>query len=159
VSIQLDDDDVDPGRLIRVTGIATDDKGVDWIELDAERRDDNDNGNDNAENSNDNADNDNDDASAGDPVLDERRRFDCDDRIECANVWELRPNDPGEYTLRVRARDTDGQERSATTELDVRNGATPTPGPTPTPSSENQNGNTNGNENTNDNGNANDNAS
>jgi hypothetical protein len=110
LELQLDDDLIDPGQKIRVTVIARSSVGLNWIEWQ---------GND-----------------TGDAVLDDNYRYDaCDDRTECASVWEVTPVKSGRHTLRARARDKDGNRSDwVTRELRVRDGPTPTPTPgTPTP--------------------------
>lgn len=119
VSIQLSDTRIDPGDSVDVTVIARDDRGVDWIEW-REVEDDA---------SNDNSDTD------FDPILRERRRFDCDDQRDCANVWRVNPSRSGTHVLEGRARDTAGQMAVvARVELRIREGsATSTPTTTATP--------------------------
>ena len=51
-------------------------------------------------------DNENDNDASNDPQL-ARKRFDCDDRTECANVWTISPTIPGRYTLRARGEGVD----------------------------------------------------
>jgi hypothetical protein len=100
VSIQVDDDRINPGQQISVTVIARYSGPIDWIEW--EGIDDEDSDNDNEDTDAD----DNDNTSLADPTL-ARQRFDCDDRTECANVWNVRPTVPGDYTLRARAEGID----------------------------------------------------
>jgi hypothetical protein len=110
VEFQLDDDLIDPGQKVRITVIARNSKGLEWIEWQGD--------------------------DTGDAVLDDNYRYDgCDERTECASVWEVTPIKDGRHTLRARARDTDGNRSEwVTTELRVRDGPTPTPTPsTPTP--------------------------
>jgi hypothetical protein len=108
VELQLDDDLIDPGQKIRVTVIARSAVGLDWIEWQGD--------------------------DTGDPVLDESHRFDgCDQRTECASVWEVVPVKSGKHDLRARARDKNGTRTDwVVTELRVRDGPTPTPTITPT---------------------------
>jgi hypothetical protein len=118
VTIQVDDDRIDSGQEIKITVIAEDPAGLSWIEWEG-AADTSDNGNDN-----DNVD---------DPEL-ERRRFECDGRTNCANVWSRRPTDSGDFLLRARARNQDGV-RSDWVAIDLRVravSATSTPTPTPT---------------------------
>ena len=108
MTLRVDDDRIDPGETIRVTGIAQDDTGLDWIQFEG-RRDDN--NNDNIE----------------DPAL-ARQEFDCDNQRQCANVFTLTPTVSGEYRLRARARDIDGNRSEWTTvSLRIRDGAANTP--------------------------------
>ena len=116
VTVQLDDDRIDPGQNVSITVIGRDDQGIDWIEWRGRLADDNDN-----------------DDGDVDPVLRERQRFDCDERTECANVWTVAPTQPGDYVIVGRANDTDNQRTESTVELRVREGPTPTPTPTATP--------------------------
>jgi hypothetical protein len=117
VSIQLDDDRIDPGDSLTVTVIGRDDKGVDWIEW-REVEDD--------------ANNDNDDPDF-DSVLRERHRFDCDNQLECAQVWTVSPTVTGDHVLEARARDSAEQMAVvARVTVRVRQGdatATPTASP------------------------------
>jgi hypothetical protein len=112
VELQLDDDLIDPGQKLRVTVIARSSAGLEWIEWAGDDTDD--------------------------PVLDETHRFDgCDQRTECASVWEVTPTKGGRFDLRARARDKNGvRSEWVVTQLRVRDGPTPTPTsttPTPTP--------------------------
>ncbi|MDP8922047.1 MAG: hypothetical protein M3O34_04125 [Chloroflexota bacterium] len=114
VTLQIDDDRIDPGQDVQVTIIARDDNGVDWIQFEGV---DEDNGNDNA---------------ADDPAL-ARQELDCDDRTECAQVFTISPTVAGDYVLRARARDTEGNRSEwTTTSLRVREGDAPTATPTAT---------------------------
>ncbi|MFN8635661.1 MAG: hypothetical protein U0893_17575 [Chloroflexota bacterium] len=109
VILQTDDDLIDPGQKLHVTVIARNTVGLDWIEWQGD--------------------------DTGDPVLDERHRFQCDQNTECANAWDVIPTKPGRYTLRARARDKNNQTSDwVTRDLRIREGPTPTPTPsTPTP--------------------------
>jgi hypothetical protein len=110
VELQIDDDLIDPGAKLRVTVIARSPAGLEWIEWQGD--------------------------DTGDAILDDNYRFDgCDQRTECASVWEVNPVKPGRHTLRARARDRNGVRTEwVTKELRVRDGPTPTPTPsTPTP--------------------------
>jgi len=117
VSIQVDDDRIDPGETMTFTIIARDDKGLDWIEW-REVEDD--------------ANNDNDDPDF-DPVLRERHRFDCDNQVECAQVWRVSPTVAGDHVIEARARDNAGQMALvARNTVRIRQGAaTPTNTPEP----------------------------
>jgi hypothetical protein len=119
-TFRVDDTRIDGGDEVNVEIIAEDDNGIDWIQFEGRRRD-NDNENDNA---------------AADPELD-RKENDCDERPQCSWNFSIRPTVGGEYDLRARARDTAGQRSEWTEiELDVRADAptnTPTTGPTSTP--------------------------
>ena len=92
VTIQVDDDAIDPGESVNVTVIASYATGIDWIEWEGVRAD-NDNGNDNA-------------SSTSDPEL-SLKEHDCDGNANCANVWSVKPTVPGDYILRARARGED----------------------------------------------------
>ena len=110
VEFQIDDDLIDPGQKVRITVIGRSSAGLEWIEWSGD--------------------------DTGDPVLDDNHRFDgCDQRTDCASVWEVSPTKDGTHTLRARARDKTGFRTEWTTlELKVRKGPTPTPTPsTPTP--------------------------
>ncbi|MCC6177077.1 MAG: hypothetical protein IT305_17345 [Chloroflexi bacterium] len=111
VTIQVDDDRIDPGQNITVTVIANSSQGLDWIEWDGTIQK-----------------NDRDQAT-GDPELDQTRRFPCDSQTSCANIWTIAPTVPGDYTLRARARDTAGV-RSEWTRIPLRIRIGPTPTPT-----------------------------
>lgn len=109
VEIQLDDDLIDPGQKVRVTVIARNSAGIEWIEWQGNETDD--------------------------PILDDNHRYDgCDQQTQCASVWEVIPTKGGEHELRARARDKNGvRSEWVVTELRVREGPTPTPTPsTPT---------------------------
>jgi cell division septation protein DedD len=120
VTIQVDDDLIDPGQSVTVTVIARYPTAIDWIEFEGIESDNN---------------NENDNDASNDPAL-ARQRFDCDDRTECANVWTISPTIPGRYTLRARGRGNDDvRSEWVTTPFRVRDiGATATPsGATATP--------------------------
>ena len=118
VTIQLDDDAIDPGDSVSITVIASYPTAIEWIEWEAVEED---NGNDN-------------ESSASDPEL-SGDEFDCDGSTNCANVWTVKPTVPGEYQVRARARAENGVTSEwVTTGLDVRDtGPTPTPTATRTP--------------------------
>ena len=125
VTIQVDDDTIDPGQSVSVTVIARYTGPIDWIEFEGERSDDDD-------------DNDNTVSAGDDPEL-ARRRFDCDDRTECANVWTIRPTVSGDYDLRARAEGVD-DVRSEWVSISFRvrgSNATNTPSATNTPGATN----------------------
>jgi hypothetical protein len=125
ISIQVDDDRIDPGETMTFTLIGRDDKGLDWIEW-REVEDD--------------ATNDNDDPDF-DPVLRERHRFDCDNQLECAQVWTVSPTVPGDHVIEARARDNAGQMALvARNTVRIREGD-PTPTNTPVPSPQARAGN------------------
>ncbi|MCC7370044.1 MAG: hypothetical protein IT306_16585 [Chloroflexi bacterium] len=112
IEFQLDDDLIDPGQKVRITVIARNSNGLEWIEWQGD--------------------------GTGDATLDDNHRYDgCDQRTECASVWEVTPIKAGKHELRARARDKNGVRSDwVTTELRVRDGPTPTPtpsSPTPTP--------------------------
>jgi hypothetical protein len=112
VTIQLDDDAIDPGESVNVTVIAMYPTGIDWIEWDGVK----------TGNENDN------ESSSSDPEL-SRKEHDCNGTANCANVWSVKPTVPGDYILRARARGEDGvTSELVTTILRVRDtGATSTP--------------------------------
>ncbi len=92
VTVQVDDDTIDPGQSVSVTVIANHTVGIDWIEFEGVY-----DGNQNS--------NKNDNDSPADAAF-ARQRFDCDDsQKQCANVWTITPTISGRYTLRARARD------------------------------------------------------
>jgi hypothetical protein len=127
VSIQIDDDRVDPNDTFTVRVLARDDKGVDWIEW-REVEDD--------------ANNDNDDPDF-DPILRERHRFDCDGGLECFQIWEVSATVPGDHILEARARDT-AEQMSVVAQVTVRvrqGEPTPTSTPDPAPSPQARAGN------------------
>jgi len=110
VELQIDDDLIDPGQKVRVTVIARSSSGLEWIEWSGDE--------------------------TGEATLDDNHRFDgCDQRTECASVWEVTPVKDGDHILRARARDKTGFRTEWTTiQLKIRKGPTPTPSaPTPTP--------------------------
>jgi hypothetical protein len=84
VSIQVDDDQIDPGDELSVTVIARDPRGLDWIAWEGD--------------------------DTGDAELDREHRFDCNGQTECANVWQVTATQPGRHTLNARARTTDDVE-------------------------------------------------
>jgi hypothetical protein len=118
VTIQLDDDAIDPGESVNVTVIASYATAIEWIQFEGVE----------ADSENDNA------STASDPEL-SRKEFDCDSTLNCANVWTVKPTVPGEYDLRARGRGEDGVTSAwVTTSLRVRDsGPTPTPTSTRTP--------------------------
>ena len=115
VTIQLDDDVIDPGESVNITVIASYPTGIDWIEWEGVE----------ADNNNDN------DSSASDSAL-SGEEHDCNSDANCANVWSVKPTVPGDYDLRARARGENGVTSEwVTTGLRVRDsGSTPTPTPT-----------------------------
>jgi hypothetical protein len=118
VTLQVDDDRIDPGQTISVTVIARYATPIDWIQFEGVAGDNN-----------------NDNEAVVDPAL-SRQEFDCDGRTECANVWQVTPTISGDVTLRARARGEDGvRSEWSTLTLRVRTGTvTATPGtPTATP--------------------------
>jgi hypothetical protein len=116
-TFRVDDDRIDPNDTIQVTIVARDSDGVDWIQFEGEPE----------ENTSDNG-NDNEDAP-DDPAL-ARQEHNCDDdETECVWQFDVRPTLSGDYKLRARARDVNGN-RGEWTEIDltVREGnATATP--------------------------------
>ncbi|MCC7370042.1 MAG: hypothetical protein IT306_16575 [Chloroflexi bacterium] len=121
VTIQVDDDLIDPGQSISITVIARYATAIDWLEFDGIESENN---------------NENDNDASDDPAL-ARQRFDCDDRTECANVWSVSPTRPGRYTLRARAEGTDDVRSEWVTipfrVRDIGATSTPTTGPSVTP--------------------------
>jgi len=119
VTLQLDDEKIDPGQTVHVTVIARYATPIDWIEFEGVEGASNTNANDN---------------TATDQAF-SRQRFDCDDRTECANVWTITPGISGDYTLRARSRGVDGVTSDwVTINMHVRGNATATATPgTPTP--------------------------
>jgi hypothetical protein len=118
VTVQVDDDTIDPGQSVSVTVIANDTVGIDWIEFEGVY-----DGNQNS--------NKNDNDSASDPAF-ARQQFDCDDsQKQCANVWTITPTVSGRYTLRGRARNVNNvRSEWVGISFQVRGnstGATPTP--------------------------------
>jgi hypothetical protein len=113
VTIQVDDDLIDPGQSVSVTVIARYATPIDWIEFEGIESENN---------------NENDNDASDDPAL-ARQRFDCDDRTDCANVWTVTPTVPGRYTLRARGEGTDDvRSEWVTISFRVRDiGATATP--------------------------------
>jgi hypothetical protein len=134
VTVQVDDDTIDPGQTVSVTVIANHNVGIDWIEFEGVY-----DGNQNS--------NKNDNDSPSDAAF-ARQRFDCDDsQTQCANVWTITPNVSGRYTLRARARDVNdvrsdwvgisfrvrGNSTGATATATATTGAQAAPTSTPTP--------------------------
>jgi hypothetical protein len=116
VTITRDDATIDPGQSVRIQLIAQDDNGVEWIQFEGVFEDNN-NGNDNL---------------ADDPTL-QRQQFNCDNQTQCAQIFNIAPTVPGDYLLRARARDRDGNRSEwVTTTLRVRQGNAPTATPTAT---------------------------
>jgi hypothetical protein len=112
VTIQVDDDEIDPGDSVDVTVIAVYGTGIDWIEWEGVRE----------ENENDNT------SPASDPEL-AGKEYDCNGTPNCANDWSVKPTVPGQYELRARAKGEDGVlSEWVTTRLKVR-----TPNATATP--------------------------
>ncbi len=133
VTIQVDDNRIDPGEQIRVTVIASDDQGLDWIRWEGILADDGqDNGNGNGNDNGNNNGNGNDNVE-DDPEL-ATRTFDCDGQRQCANIWTVRPTVSGDYLLRARAQDTaDQRSEWVSVDLRVREGTPPNPTNTPIP--------------------------
>jgi hypothetical protein len=103
VSIQVDDERIRVGQTVRITVIAQDNKGVDWIQWEGTVEEDDDNDN----------------QATGDPELDAEHRYNCDGQTQCANVWQITPRTAGRFVLRARGRDTEGN-RSEWVKLDFR---------------------------------------
>jgi len=118
VSIQVDDARVQVGQTVSITLIADDNTGIEWIQWEGTVE----------------ADGDNDNKVTGDRDLDAEHRHECDNRTQCAQVWQITPQTPGRYVLRARGRDDKGN-RSEWVQIDFRvqgSAATPTAGPAPT---------------------------
>jgi len=115
ITVQLDDDTIDPGQSVTVTLIANHTAGIDWIEFEGVYE-----GNDN---------NQNDNEAAGDAAL-ARQRLDCDDNLQCAKVITITPTIPGRYTIQARLRDVNDLRTdwigSASLRVRGQTGATPT---------------------------------
>ena len=123
VSIQVDDDQIDPGDAVSITVIARDPRGLEWIAWEGDDTDD--------------------------AELDREHRFECNGQTECANVWTVTATQAGRHTLNARAQTTDDveselapvtlrvREASATPEPTVPAAPTsaPTTGPTAAPTS------------------------
>ncbi|MGE3911744.1 MAG: hypothetical protein AB7K36_20470, partial [Chloroflexota bacterium] len=129
VSIQVDDDLIDPGQSVSITVIARYPTAIKWIEW--EGIDDQSGDNDNEDNANGNANangNDNEGTTISEPEF-QRKRFNCDDRLECANVWTVKPTVSGRYILRARSEGKDDvRSEWVVTTIRVRNSnATATP--------------------------------
>jgi hypothetical protein len=125
-SVQVEDDDVRVGDIARITIIAKDDDGIDWIRWEANLvesfDDDNENANDNEDGDNDEASdngNDNSDDDA-DPALTAEHEFDCDGHDNCANVWTITTTKRGRYEIVGEVRDNDGNRREVREEIEVR---------------------------------------
>jgi hypothetical protein len=106
-TFRVDDDTVDVNDRVEVTIIARarDDRGIDVIQFEGRRDEDDDN------------DNGSDDIG---PEL-ERREFDCDEQRECAWIFDFRPSRAGDFILRARARDTeDTRSEWSEIQLEVR---------------------------------------
>jgi hypothetical protein len=108
IELQLDDDLIDPGQKLRVTVIGRSPAGLDWIEWQGD--------------------------DTNDPILDDNHRYDgCEERTECASVWEVSPTRGGSHDLRARGRDKNGvRSEWVVAQLRIREGPTPTSTPQPT---------------------------
>ena len=90
MTIQLDDDVIDPGESVNVTVIASYPTAIEWIEWEGVE----------ADNENDN------ESSASDAAL-SGDEFDCDGTTNCANVWTVKPTVPGDsMSMPTRNRST-----------------------------------------------------
>jgi hypothetical protein len=122
ITVQLDDDTVDPGQAVTITVIANHTVGIDWIQVEGVYE-----GNDNNQNDND---------AAADSSL-ARQEFDCDDNVQCAKVVTITPTVPGRYTIRARLRDVNDLRTdwigSASLRVRGETGTTPTTTATTTP--------------------------
>jgi hypothetical protein len=120
VSIQVDDDLIDPGQSVHVTVIARHTAPLSLIAWEADYGDESPDG---------------DHSPATDPEL-AARNFNCEEQTDCAYVWTIAPTSPGRYTLWARTVDTSGvYSPLASTRLRIRDvpTATLTPIPTNTP--------------------------
>jgi hypothetical protein len=122
VTIQVDDDLIDPGQAVRVTLIARHTSPIAaiqyWVVLGDENPDQ-------------------DHSPATDPQLASQSLL-CEGQTDCAYVWTINPTTPGRYTLWGRSTDTAGQLSAwASTRLRIRDAvpatATPTTTSTPVP--------------------------
>jgi hypothetical protein len=117
VSIQLDDDLIDPGQSVRLTVIARHTAPLFLIQWVAVRGDESP---------------DEDHSPALDPQL-ASQGFACEDQTECANVWTIAPTEPGRYTLWARTQDmTSALSPWVSTRLRIRDLPTPTQTALPT---------------------------
>jgi hypothetical protein len=119
VSIQVDDDTIDPGDQVAITVIARDPRGLEWIAWEGDDTDD--------------------------AELDREHRFDCNGQTECANVWTVSVTEAGTHTLNATAQTVDDvrselmpltlrvREASATPVPTTAPTAAPTTGPTSAP--------------------------
>jgi hypothetical protein len=98
LTLQLSDDSVRTGETVSITVIARDNSGIDWLRIEGEPRDGD---------------------KADDPELANEREVDCEDRQECANVWELTATIEGRYSIFARARSSDGRRSEIEAELRV----------------------------------------
>ncbi|MFN8635660.1 MAG: hypothetical protein U0893_17570 [Chloroflexota bacterium] len=89
VTIQVDDDLIDPGQSIRVTVIAHHSQALYLIQWRTTQGDENP---------------DQDHSSALDPQL-AGQDFFCESQPDCATVWTISPTTPGRYTLWARVQD------------------------------------------------------
>jgi hypothetical protein len=125
VSVQVDDDVIDPGQAVRITLIARHTSAIDWLQYSVNLGDESP---------------DQDHSPATDPQL-AAQALDCDGRSDCAFVWTSTPTTPGRYTLWARAyAETGGLSEWASTRLRIRDvpaaptaTATPATVPTSTP--------------------------
>lgn len=119
VTIQVDDARIQAGQTVTITVIAEDNTGIEWIQWEGTV----------------DAEGDNDNKATGDPDLDAEHRHECDNRTQCAFVWQVAPKTPGRYVLRARGRDDKGN-RSEWVKIEFRVQAGPaTPTPVPAPAS------------------------
>jgi hypothetical protein len=118
VTIQVDDDTIDPGQPIVVTVIGHHTSPLLELQWRTVLGDDNP---------------DDDHSPAVDPQLGPRG-FRCDEVLDCATVWTANPTYPGRYTLWGRSVDTTGLPSDwASVRLRIRDTGTATPTPTATP--------------------------
>ena len=118
VTIQVDDDLIDPGQTIVVTIIARGSTPLYLLQWRNLLDDDHPDG---------------DYSAATDPQLAAQDFFCDEERTECANVWNVAPTTPGRYTLWARVQDKSGTLSSwVGTRLRIREGNPPTQTPTVT---------------------------
>ena len=57
---------------------------------------------------------------SGGSALTAEHEFDCDGKVECANVWTITTTKRGRYEIVGEVRDNDGNRREVRDEIDVR---------------------------------------
>jgi hypothetical protein len=95
VHIQLSKDTINLGESVDITVIATDPRGIDWVEWQGDGSDD--------------------------PVLQDAQRFDCDSTTACAHTWTVKPTKKDTVDIRARSREQNGARSDwVRTELRIR---------------------------------------